>query len=349
MTVDVRLEKDGEGTGMSLDKEKLRQGNQPSEPDEGWWAAVLADEPLVDGEAQKDLLIAPTQARGKVQKKPKKDQQELKKPSEASLNWDKIRRIFVNDEIIRLKVIKHNRGGVLVSSDDIHGFVPASHLIDIPADISDEDREQYLTSYLDRKIYLKVIECDSDKERVVFSERAAQAEEGERKRLLRSLHEGDVVTGTVTNVTSFGAFVDLGGLEGLIHVSELSWGRVSHPSEILSVNDEMETIVLQVAEDQCRIALSLKRLRKNPWISLAENLSPGDVVDAMITNIVKYGAFARLPEGVEGLIHISSMSFPDGCKRIDDFLYEDQPVRVCVLNIDADKRRLGLKLESHKG
>lgn len=346
MNMDLRLEKDREGSGMDVNDRKILPGDQPSEPDEGWWTAVLADEPMMDEDVQLGTFVLPEE--GLQEELPEKGNGAKKKSSRTSLNWKKVRELFANDEIIKMDVVGHNRGGILVSAESIHGFVPASHLIDIPADVSDEDRDQYLTSYLDRKISLKVIECDSGKDRVVFSERAAQAEEGERKRLLRNLSEGDLVNGIVTNVTSFGAFVDLGGLEGLIHVSELSWGRVSHPSDVVSVNDEVETLVLQVSEDQCRIALSLKRLKKNPWISLAENLSPGDVVDATITGIVKYGAFARLAEGVEGLIHISTMKFPDGCKRIDDFLIEDQPVKVCVLSIDAEKRRLGLKLEDQK-
>jgi small subunit ribosomal protein S1 len=150
----------------------------------------------------------------------------------------------------------------------------------------------------------------------------------------------------VTNVTEFGAFVDLGGLEGLIHVSELSWGRVNDPSDFLKVCDTVSTLVLQVSEDKGRIALSLKRLKDNPWEVLANELSPGDIVPATITSIVKYGAFARLDEGVEGLIHISSMNFPSGCVHIDDFLYEGQAVNVCILHIDPKKRRLGLKLEN---
>jgi small subunit ribosomal protein S1 len=340
MSANLRLEKDREGKVMDVDNNNRLPGKPPSEPDEGWWAAVLADEPLLDLKTENEPLILPD--------KNIKEKTAEEKSRGSSINWEKIRKIFIDDEKLKMKVIGHNRGGILVMADDIHGFVPASHLIDIPSDISDADREQYLMNYLDREISLKVIECDSDKERVVFSERAAQAEEGQRKRLLRGLNEGDVAYGTVTNVTSFGAFVDLGGLEGLIHVSELSWGRVSHPSDVIQVGDEVETIVLKVSEDQCRIALSLKRLKENPWLTLADKLRPGDEVAATITSIVKYGAFARLPEGVEGLIHISSMRFPNDCKHIDEFLYEGRKVKVCVLNIDAEKRRLGLKLESLK-
>jgi len=309
------------------------QGIPPGEPDENWWAAVLSDEP------QSSLSVDPTET---AVGSDTTTEEVLK----SSVDWDRIKSIYTKDQIVSLNVVGFNRGGILVAGEDIHGFVPASHLIDVPAELTDEDREPYFTSYLDRNISLKIIECEPEKERIVFSERAALAGEGCRRELLNSLKNGDVVEGVVTNVTDFGAFVDLGGLEGLIHVSELSWGRVQDPSDFLSVNDPVKTLVLQVSEDKGRIALSLKRLEENPWEVLVNSLSPGDVVTATITSIVKYGAFARLEEGVEGLIHISSMNFPAGCTRIDDFLFIGQDVKVCILHIDSKKRRLGLKLEN---
>ena len=310
--------------------------NLPLEPDEGWWAAVLADEPSMDhgNQAENHELIL-------------NDNSIDDGRQTSSVNWERIRQIYINDEIVELSVVGYNRGGLLVAGEDIHGFVPASHLIDIPSEVAEEEREHYFTSYLDRNISLKIIECERDKERIVFSERAALAGQGQRKHLLSCLKEGDVVKGIVTNVTEFGVFVDLGGLEGLIHVSELSWGRVQHPSDILNVGMEIQSIVLQVSEDKGRIALSYKRMEDNPWDVLAQSLNPGDLVPAVITSIVKYGAFARLEEGIEGLIHISSMNFPNGCTHIDDFLFEGQDVNVSVLHIDSRKRRLGLKLESY--
>ena len=309
------------------------QGKPPGEPDENWWAAILSDEP------QSSFSVDPTEAAVV-------SETTTEEVVKSSVDWDRIKLIYTKDQIVSLNVVGFNRGGILVAGEDIHGFVPASHLIDVPAELSDEDRETYFTSYLDRNISLKIIECEPEKERIVFSERAALAGEGCRRELLNSLKNGDVVEGVVTNVTDFGAFVDLGGLEGLIHVSELSWGRVQDPSDFLNVNDTVKTLVLQVSEDKGRIALSLKRLKENPWEVLVKNLSPGDIVTGTITSIVKYGAFARLEEGVEGLIHISSMNFPAGCTHIDDFLYEGQEVKVCILHIDSKKRRLGLKLEN---
>ncbi len=330
----LKLGDDGEEREMNVQDNNGDLGLPPVEPDEGWWAAVLADEPMIENETEIiDTIILP--------KKEKEDN-----PS-SSVNWIKIKKVFSGDEIVNLNVVGFNRGGVLVAGEDIHGFVPASHLIDIPPDVIEDEREHYFTSYLDRNISLKIIECEPEKERIVFSERAALAGEGRRHYLLSSLKEGDVVEGVVTNVTDFGAFIDLGGLEGLIHVSELSWGRVQSPCDILKVDDVVKTLVLQVSEDKGRIALSLKRMDENPWEILANELVPGDHISATVSSIVKYGAFARLDAGVEGLIHISSMNFPKGCTHIDDFLYEGQSVNVCILHIDPKKRRLGLKLESY--
>jgi small subunit ribosomal protein S1 len=323
----------GEENMTNSQRDEKRFLEEPIQPDEGWWAAVLADEPCIEEESEPVETVLVSEPR-------------CTESSTSSVNWDKIEAIYDSDEITHLNVVGYNRGGVLVASEDVHGFVPASHLVDIPPETTDAEREQYFVNYLDRKLALKVIECEPEKERVVFSERAALAGEGKRKELLDTLSAGMIVSGNVTNVTDFGIFVDLGGLEGLIHVSELSWGRVQHPSDILNIGDETRTLVLQVSEDRGRVALSLKRLEDNPWETLAATLSPGDTLHAEITSIVKYGAFARLDAGVEGLIHISSMNFPTGCTRIEDFLFEGQSVMVCVLHIDAKKRRLGLKLES---
>ena len=167
---------------------------------------------------------------------------------------------------------------------------------------------------------LKVIECEPDQERIVLSERAALAGEGCRKALFQTLKTGSIANGTVTNVTEFGVFIDLGGVEGLIHVSELSWGRVQHPSEVLNVGQSIKVLVLQVSEENARIALSLKRLYRNPWENLAETFQNGDIVDATITAITRFGVFARLNEGIEGLIHISSISGVSAHKDLNTYL-----------------------------
>ncbi len=179
------------------------------ELDEGWWAAVLADEESSIGEYSEVIPVS-------------------NHPSELMLvDWDRVKSIYENDEIITLQVYGYNRGGLLVQDQGIQGFVPVSHLIEMPCGVEEEERKSTLAEYTGKSLNLKVIECEPALDRIVLSERAAQAGEGRRKQLFNSLHVGDFVKGKVTNVTEFGVFIDLGGVEGLIHVSELSWGRCS--------------------------------------------------------------------------------------------------------------------------
>jgi len=150
--------------------------------------------------------------------------------------------------------------------------------------------------------------------------------------------------GTVTNITDFGVFVDLGGVEGLVHVSEISWGRVHHPSDAVSLGQVLEVFVIKVEQERARVALSLKRLCGNPWETAEERFYIGQITDAIITSIVSFGAFARLEEGLDGLIHISEINHQDGKHDLNNILEEDQQVRVRILQIDAERQRLGLSL-----
>jgi small subunit ribosomal protein S1 len=294
------------------------------ELDEGWWAAVLADEESTNDDFQEPNLSADQSA------------------DLLQVNWDRVKSIFENDEVILLQVYGFNRGGLLVQDNGIQGFVPISHLIEMPCGLEEEDRKSTLSEYIGRTLSLKVIECEPSLDRVVFSERAAQAGQGRRKQLFNSLHIGDQVRGKVTNVTEFGVFIDLGGVEGLIHVSELSWGRVQHPGDILAIGDCAEAMVLQINEDTSRVALSFKRLQANPWEIVANRYEPGDKVEATITSITRFGAFARLQEGIEGLIHISSIQFDPAHQTLDNLFVTGDTVKVQILHIDPDRRRLGL-------
>jgi small subunit ribosomal protein S1 len=296
--------------------------------DEGWWASVMADEDAHHNVRQDAASQANVPNNLEV------------------VDWDRAQELYDRDEIISLQVHGCNRGGLLVQGDGLQGFVPVSHLIDIPGGMDEDVRQDKLAEYVGRSLLLKVIECEPSMERIVLSERAATAGEGRRKQLFNSLKTGEQITGTVTNVTDFGVFVDLGGVEGLIHVSELSWGRVQHPSEILKVGDSIRTLVLQICEENSRVALSLKRLCSNPWDALIDNHKPGDIVPATITAIMRFGAFARLKEGVEGLIHISSIPHSLGQKDLELIFHSGQTVVVRILHIDAQRRRLGLGLVS---
>lgn len=297
-----------------------------SETDEGWWASVLADEESEFSEVGDENCPSCISKQNDVN------------------DWDCIRSIFMRDEVILMEVTGYNRGGLLVQSEGVQGFVPVSHLVNLPQDNSDEEKQVRLASYTGKSLYLKIIECEASNERVVLSERAAQAGEGKRKELFGTLMPGVVACGVITNITDFGAFVDLGGVEGLIHVSEISWGRVENPAHILRVGQQVKVIVLQVNETTSRIALSIKRLTPNPWEELASTHNPGDIVEAELTSIMRFGVFARLEEGIEGLIHISSL--PEEQRDHDISLYYSpgQQVRVKILHMDADRRRLGLGL-----
>jgi small subunit ribosomal protein S1 len=304
---------------------KQKEQNQEIPPlDEGWWASVLSDEEAVKG--AKDQPVKTLE--------PVKDE---------GIDWDRIRSLFERDEVVDLRVHGYNRGGLLVQGNGFQGFVPISHLVNISPGLVEDERKKILAGLVGQILSLKVIECDPDQDRVVFSQRAALAGQGRRTYLFNSLKPGVMVEGVVTNVTDFGVFVDLGGLEGLIHVSELSWGRVQHPNDIVSLGQNLRTVVLQIFEENGRVALSLKRLDANPWDEIAGKLKPGDVIPAVITKLAKFGAFARLDEGVEGLIHISTFKLRPGDK-LADFLATGDKVQVRILHIEPDKRRLGLCL-----
>lgn len=303
--------------------------------DEGWWESVLAEERLHAPTRPPQTVIKPKPA---VEEKVETVQASV--PVQA--NWDEIKDLYAADRIINMKVTGHNRGGLLVEADSVSGFVPFSHLIEL-AGKDDEDRDVSLESYVGKTLNLKVIECVPEDGRVVFSERAALAEPGKRSKLFHTLENGSHVKGTVTNITDFGVFVDLGGVEGLIHISELSWGRVSHPNQIVSLGKEIEVQVLDVSVERCRVALSLKRMIPNPWERAMVDFPVNSVLPAMVTSVLSYGAFARIDAGVEGLIHASEMPLePNQSPR--DFLKDGQHIQVRVLHLDPSHQRMGLSM-----
>jgi small subunit ribosomal protein S1 len=318
-----------------MPKNNMPPSDTDADPtDEGWWASVLTEE-----ESTTPTSI-PESARPN-----NAPQTAASSTSLDSVDWNHIQDLFENDEVVDLIVYGYNRGGLLVEGDHIQGFVPISHIINAPADSSSEDgRRELLTSYVGKMIHVKVIECEPSQDRVVFSERAALAGEGRRKELFHKLTPNTVISGTVTNVTEFGAFVDLGGVEGLIHVSELSWGRVQHPNEIIQVGQTINVLVMQLSEENSRIALSLKRLTPNPWEVVSARYRAGDITEATITSIMRFGAFARLKEGIEGLIHVSSINFPPNIHDVKELLTEGEVVKVVILHLEAERRRLGLGL-----
>jgi len=301
--------------------------NIPEEPpdlSDSWWEAALS-------EGEEDLCIRAGQA-------VYSDQPGMNPPlilnRQPENDWDYVDRLYQMDEIVRLKVVGCNQGGLLVQGEKLNGFVPCSHLL----------AGHKKNEYLQQTVELKVIEYDRDRCRVVLSERAAQAKAGTRIKLLDELEEGTCIPGVITTLTDFGAFVDLGGMEGLIHISELSWGRVDHPSDVVSVGDCLDIYILNIDRVENKVALSLKKMCPNPWETITERYQPGQIVEAVVKNIVSYGAFVRLEDGVDGLIHVSELRENGEDVSPWDVLEEDQKVSVEIINLDPNEQRLGLSL-----
>lgn len=300
---------------------------------EGWWASVLAE----------DDCYSEAAVRREQFYSEERLTQESEEIDTQDIDWEYVEGLFEDEIVISATVIDFNKGGLLVCGDSLQGFVPVSHLDDVLCLETNEARISKLENYVGCRLMLKVIECDERRGRIVLSERAAQTEPGQKQKLLDQLKVGQKVEGRVTNLTDFGVFVDLGGVEGLVHISELSWGRVMHPKDHIQINHNIEVLVLQINREQCRVSLSVKRLKPNPWDDVHERYPKGRILNGMITEIVKFGAFARLEDGLEGLIHISEMGFMDG-ETLEDIVSEGQEVHVEVVLVDSERQRMSLRL-----
>jgi len=256
-------------------------------------------------------------------------------------DWLRAQDLLDSGKVLEAEVTDFNRGGVIVPFGHLRGFVPNSHLTSVPSGLRGKRLRQVKSKLVGQTLPLVVIEVNQRRRQLVLSERAANSRR--RQQLLEELTEGDVRTGVVRSLVDFGAFVDLGGLDGLIHISELDWKHVDHPGKVLSVGDEIEVYVLNVDRERERVALSRKRLLPDPWYQVTETLREGDVVEGTVTNIVPFGIFVDVGEGIEGLVHTSEM--PDqGATRSD--LDIGSPVTVRVLNIDEWKRQIALRLQA---
>jgi small subunit ribosomal protein S1 len=257
----------------------------------------------------------------------------------AQQDWLRAEEALERGETLEAAVVDVNSGGVLVSFGRVRGFVPNSHLSSIPPGLRGERLREAKSNLIGQTLTLAVLEVGQRQRRLVLSERAANRRR--RQQLLSELSDDEQRTGIVRNLVDFGAFVDLGGVDGLVHISELDWRHLDHPSDVLSVGDEVEVKILSVDQERERIELSRKRLLPDPWPVVVGELEVDQVVEGRVTNVVDFGAFVDVGQGVEGLIHTSEM--PDGratCARLD----RKVPVRVRVLNIDSARRRLALSL-----
>ncbi len=254
-------------------------------------------------------------------------------------DWERARKLLETEEVDTVRVTGSNRGGILVRWRRLEGFIPSSHLTSVNLS---SDRRDPAADLIGKELIVKVIEVEQDRRRLIFSEREAQKEwrAQQKARLLSELKEGDVVRGTVTGLRDFGAFVNLGGADGLIHVSELAWHRVDHPRDVLRVGDEIDVYVLTLDRDSNRIALSRKRLLPDPWEDAADRYHEGQLVEGTVTNVVDFGAFVALDNGLEGLLHLSEMG--DGSlKEPYSYVKKGDRLTLRISHLEPEKRRVG--------
>ncbi|TDX53304.1 bifunctional 4-hydroxy-3-methylbut-2-enyl diphosphate reductase/30S ribosomal protein S1 [Orenia marismortui] len=286
-------------------------------------------EVLSEGEEVKVFVLNPEDEEGKaILSKRRADSQEA---------WDKIEAVYNSGEVIEAEVTKEVKGG-LVADIGLRGFIPASHV--------SVDYVEDLSQFVGETLSLKVIEVERENNNVVLSHKVILEKEREKKKeeLLNSLEEGQVVEGTITKIVDFGAFVDLGGAEGLLHISEISWGRIDHPTEVLEEGEEIKVMVLSVKPEEGRISLGLKQTQRDPWEEFIEEYKVGDVLEGKITKTVDFGAFMEIKPGVEGLIHISQLSRKH-VDTVEEVVSSGDKVEAKVINIEEDDRRIGLSMK----
>ncbi|MEA2518080.1 MAG: small subunit ribosomal protein, partial [Chloroflexota bacterium] len=266
--------------------------------------------------------------------------------------WRSMQEQFETGVIIEAPVIDHNKGGLIVDCG-IRGFVPISQIVDFPRrpqndqprDAAQEIAEK-LQPFVGRKLRLKILEVNRKANRLILSEKVALYEERREKRdeLFSSLQVGQKVTGTVRSIAPFGVFIDLGGIDGLVHKSELSWNKVNNPESGYKVGDEVEAEVIDINHERGRISLSIRRLQPDPWHSTVADFNVGDVIDGTVTKLVNFGAFVRVRDGLEGLIHISELSH-QRVAHPGDVVHEGQTLKLKIISLDSERHRLGLSLK----
>jgi small subunit ribosomal protein S1 len=252
-------------------------------------------------------------------------------------NWNKIASVFQGDGLIKGKVKSVVKGGLMVNIG-VEAFLPASQIDIVPP----KDLQQFVGNTYD----FKIVKINDDRRNVVLSRREIIEQERSEKRqkFLESVNVGDRVTGTVKNLTDFGAFIDLDGMDGLLHITDMTWGRLGHPSEMVKVGQQLEVVVLDINKEKERVSLGLKQTQRNPWDQIEERFPAGQRVKGKITNLVPYGAFVELEEGVEGLIHVSELSWTKRIMRPSDILSVGQEVEAVVLGVNKEEQKISLGL-----
>lgn len=263
-----------------------------------------------------------------------------------SEDWLRAEELMQSGEVVEAVVADANRGGIIVPFGNLRGFIPASHVADLPRGLSEDDRKDFMMNLVGKKIYIKVIEVNRKRRRLVLSQRDAQRGQRDQNKesLLENLQEGEVRRGVVSGLRDFGAFVDLGGADGLIHISELAWHRVKHPRELLAVGQEVDVYILRLDQESKRIGLSLKRLQPNPWSLVDEMYHVGQLVEGTISRVAQFGAFISLEPGIEALLHTNQMGDPPP-EDPTQVLREGDKLLMRIISIESHRQRLGLSLK----
>ncbi|HEY69768.1 MAG TPA: S1 RNA-binding domain-containing protein [Anaerolineae bacterium] len=311
LVVDLALKRDGVVPASDLDKLPPEEAGL----NVGDEIAVMVVDP-VDPEGS--LVVSVSQAR-------------------ESEDWLKARSLMEDDAIIEVAPCACNRGGIIVPFGRLRGFVPASHLSDLPRGIDEEDRLAFLEGSIGRKMPFKVIEVDPKRRRLVLSERKAirQWRQQQKAKIIDTLQMGDVRKGVVTSLREFGAFVDIGGADGLIHISEIDWCRIEDPGEVLSIGQEIEIMVIGLDKRAVRIGLSLKRLKPNPWEECSKNIDAGQILQGVVSCNSSAGTFVQVDGGIEGLLRLT---------KEDQIPHKGETIRVKVASLDIERERLDLEL-----
>ena len=268
------------------------------------------------------------------------------KRAQEQMAWESVEELMDSDDIIESKILGYNKGGLIVGVHGLRGFVPASQISVLRRSQAIGDTpEQRWAKMIGEPISVRIIEVDRSRRRLICSERAASSESRQsiKERVIEELEEGEVYTGRVTSLADFGAFVNINGADGLVHLSELSWDRVQHPNEVLEVGQEVKVKVINIDREKKRIGLSLRALSDDPWRTRVEKFSVGQLVEGIITRLTKFGAFARLDGDIEGLIHISEIS-ENRIEHPKEELREGEVVALRVIRIDPEQHRIGLSL-----
>lgn len=260
-------------------------------------------------------------------------------------SWRRLQKQFEGGEIIEAEVTGYNKGGLLVNLEGVRGFVPASQVTGLTAG-TDAAKQSEMTRLVNSKLPLKIIEINRHRNRLILSERQAAQEQrdAQKDRLMSELEQGQVRDGVVTSICDFGAFVDIGGADGLVHLSELSWSRINHPNELLKVGEKVRVYVLSVDDNEKKVALSIKRTQPEPWSQVMAKYQPGQLVEGTITQLANFGAFARIADGIEGLIHVSELA-EGRVQHPRSVVKEGDTVMLRIIRIDPQRKRMGLSLK----